>query len=219
VTEALDFIATKLEAAVGSGKPLNLAIQGVLGEIAKESLGVVFGGNGYSAEWHAEAEKRGLPNLRTTVEALPVMEKPETIQAFEKYDILTPRELHSRYEIYLEQYVKSVSVEAKLVVQMAKTQILPAAMRYQKELAGSGAYASKISEQIAGLISEIDKQLGSLEGALAHTASGVLDECKHLKDKALPPMVAIRTAADALESIVADDAWPLPTYQEMLFIR
>jgi len=219
VTEALDFIATKLEAAVGSGKPLNLAIQTVLGEIAKESLGVVFGGNGYSAEWHAEAEKRGLPNLRTTVESLPVMEKPETIQAFEKYDILTPRELHSRYEIYLEQYVKSVNVEAKLVVQMAKTQILPAALRYQKELVGGVAYATKLSEQISGLIGDIDKQLGSLEGALAHSGSGLLDECKHLKDKVLPPMLAIRVAADALESIVADDAWPLPTYQEMLFIR
>jgi glutamine synthetase len=219
VTEALDFIATKLEAAVGSGKPLNLAIQSVLGEIAKESLGVVFGGNGYSAEWHAEAEKRGLPNLRTTVEALPVLEKPETIQAFEKYDILTPRELHSRYEIYLEQYVKSVNVEGKLVVQMAKTQILPAALRYQKELAGTGAYGTKISDQIAGLVSEIDKQLGSLESALAHSGSGLLEECKHLRDKVLPPMLAVRSAADALEGIVADDAWPLPTYQEMLFIR
>src|SRR4029079_15925714 len=116
ITESLDYIASKLEQAVASGKTLNASIQTLLTDIAKESLAVVFNGNGYSAEWHAEAEKRGLPYLRTTIDALPVLEKPEVIQAFEKYGILSPRELHSRYEIYLEQYVKTVLVEARLTV-------------------------------------------------------------------------------------------------------
>jgi glutamine synthetase len=219
ITESIDFLATKLEAAVASGKTLNSAIQTLLSDVAKESLAVVFGGNGYSAEWHAEAEKRGLPNYKTSVEALPVLEKPEVIALFEKYQILSPRELHSRYEVALEQYIKTVLVEAKLVVKMAKTQILPAALRYQKELAGTLPAGGKLGEQISGLVAEMDKGLGTLESALAHESSSPLDECKHLKDKVLPVMLSIRAAADSLEGLIADDEWPLPTYQEMLFIR
>jgi glutamine synthetase len=219
VTESIDFLATKLEAAVASGKTLNHAITTLLQEVAKESLAVVFNGNGYSAEWHAEAEKRGLPNYRTSVDALPVLEKPEVVQLFEKYQILSPRELHSRYEIYLEHYVKTVLVEARLVAKMAKTQILPAALRYQKELTGTLPAGGKLSEQISGLVADLDKGVATLESALGHESSGLLDECKHLKDKVLPAMSTVRTAADALEGVVADDQWPLPTYQEMLFIR
>ena len=219
VAESIDFLATKLETAVASGKTLNHAIQTLLTEVMKDSLAVVFGGNGYSAEWHAEAEKRGLPNYKTSVDALPVFEKADVVQLFEKYQVLSPRELHSRYEIYLEQYVKTVLVEARLVVKMSKTQILPAALRYQKELTGTLPAGGKLGEQIAGLVGDIDKGLGTLESALAHEASGLLDECRHLKDKVLPVMLTIRSAVDALEGIVADDQWPLPTYQEMLFVR
>ena len=219
ITESIDYIASKLEASVASGKTLNASIQTLLTEIAKESLAVVFNGNGYSAEWHAEAEKRGLPNLKTSLEALPVYEKPEVIQAFEKYGVLSPRELHSRYEVYVEQYVKTLLVEAKLTVKMAKTQILPAALRYQKELVGTLPAGGKLSEQIAALVGDLDKGLGSLEGALAHESGSAFDEAKHLRDKALPAMLAIRAASDSLEGLVADDQWPLPTYQEMLFIR
>ncbi|HEV8550043.1 MAG TPA: glutamine synthetase III, partial [Polyangiaceae bacterium] len=219
VTESLDFLASKLEQSVASGKTLNASIQTLLTEVAKESLAVVFNGNGYSSEWHAEAEKRGLPNLKTSIEALPVLEKPEVIQAFEKYGVLSPRELHSRYEIYVEQYVKTVLVEAKLVVKMAKTQILPAALRYQKELTGTLPAGGKVGEQISGLVAELDKGLGTLEAALGHESSSVYDEAKHLRDKVLPAMLTVRAAADGLEGVVADDEWPLPTYQEMLFIR
>jgi len=219
VTEALDFLATKLEASVASGKTLNASIQTLLTEVAKESLGVVFSGNGYTPEWHAEAEKRGLPNYKTSVDALPVLEKPEVIALFEKYQILSPRELHARYEVCLEQYVKTVLVEARLVVKMVKGQILPAALRYQKELAGTLPAGGKLSEQLTGLVATLDKGLGTLESALAHESSAVYDECKHLKDKVLPTMASIRESADALEGLVADDMWPLPTYQEMLFIR
>ncbi|HWP05629.1 MAG TPA: hypothetical protein VNN72_07800, partial [Polyangiaceae bacterium] len=219
ITESLDFIATKLEQSVASGKTLNASIQALLTEIAKESLAVCFNGNGYSAEWHAEAEKRGLPNLKTSIEALPVLEKPEVIQAFEKYGILSPRELHSRYEIYVEQYVKTVLVEAKLTSKMAKTQILPAALRYAKELAGTLPAGGKLSEQISGLVADLDKGITALDGALAHESSSLFDEAKHLRDKALSAMTTVRTAADALEGLIADDQWPLPTYQEMLFIR
>src|SRR5690606_36499543 len=104
IAASLDFITTKLETAVGSRNTLNAAIQQTLQEIAAEHSSVIFNGNGYSDEWHAEAERRGLPNYKTTPDALSVLDRPETQQLFDKYDVLSPRELHSRYEIYVEQY-------------------------------------------------------------------------------------------------------------------
>jgi glutamine synthetase len=182
----------------------------------------VFNGNGYSEEWHKEAEKRGLPNFKTTVDALPSLNAPETVKLFDKYGVLTPRELRSRYEIYVEQYVKTVLVEAKLVVKIGKTIILPAAIRYSAELATASsvsAPAKKLLGEVTGLSEKLDSSLTSLEKALAHESSGVEAEAKHLKDEVLPLMLSVRGAADALEGVVADDLWPLPTYQEMLYIR
>ncbi len=228
VAESLDYLASKIESAIGSGQTLNAAIQTQLSEVMKQYGGVIFNGNGYTPEWHAEAEKRGLPNLKTTVDALPVLESPEVVQLFEKYEVLSPRELHSRYEIYLEQYIKSVLVEAKLVTKMAKTHILPAAVRYQTELAQGAAAAkaagistgTKLLEQVSAGLADLDKGIASLEQALGHEGSGgLLEEAKYLRDKVLPAMAAVRSTADSLEGIVADDQWPLPTYQEMLFIR
>ncbi len=225
VAESLDFIATKLEAAVSAGKTLNSAVQTVLAEITAQHDGVVFSGNGYTPEWHAEAEKRGLPNFKTTVDSLPVLQQPEVVQLFEKYGVLSPRELGSRYEIYFEQYVKSVLVEARLVGKMGKTMILPAALRYQTELA-QGAQAvkavglsptTKPLEQVNSLIGELEKSLATLEATMAHQAKSVVEEAKHLQQKVLPAMLAVRAPADALENVVAHDLWPLPTYQQMLF--
>jgi glutamine synthetase len=227
IAESLDFLATKLEAAVASGTKLNSAIQTLLCEVVKEHGGVVYNGNGYTAEWHAEAEKRGLPNYRNTVAALPVLEKKESIELFDKYEVLTPRELHSRYEIMLEQYNKSVLVEARLAVTMARTQILPAALRYQAELAqGIGAakaaglsVSTATAEQVTKLAGEVEAQTKALESALAHESGDALEEAKHLEGKVLSVLSSLRSAVDGLEVLVADDLWPLPTYQEMLFMR
>jgi glutamine synthetase len=222
IAESLDYIAGKLEASIGSGKTLNASIQTLLTELANESAPVVFNGNGYSEEWHREAEKRGLPNLKTTVDALPQLNTPEVIKLFDKYNVLTPRELKSRYEIYLETYVKTVLVEAKLVVKMGKTMILPAAIKYQAELNAASAVsgpAKRLLGEVSGHADKLDSSLASLEKALAHEASGVEAEAKHLKDDVLPLMLSVRSAADALESLISDDLWPLPTYQEMLFMR
>jgi glutamine synthetase len=222
IAEALDYVAGKLEASIGSGKTLNASIQAVLTELANEHAPIVFNGNGYSEEWHQEAEKRGLPNYKTTVDALPVLNSPEVVKLFDKYNVLTPRELKSRYEIYTETYVKTVLVEAKLVVKMGKTIILPAAIRYQAELgaaSGSSAAAKKLLGEVSGFTDKLDAGLASLEKSLSHESSSVEAEAKHLKDEVLPLMLTVRGAADSLESIIADDLWPLPTYQEMLFIR
>jgi len=227
VAESIDFIATKLEAAVASGKSLNGAIQGLLTEIANEHGAIVFNGNGYSEEWHAEAAKRGLPNYKTTLDALPVLESPEAIKLFDKYNVFSPRELKSRYEVYLEQYVKTILVEAKLVVQLGKTSILPATLKYLKELTDGIASAkavglspsSALASEVSKGANELETKLASLESTLGHGADSVAAEAKHLRDEVLPSMLAVRAVADKLESIVSDELWPLPTYQEILFMR
>ena len=120
IAESCDYIATKLETATAGGKKLNAAIQEVLGEIITQHGAVIFDGNGYSAEWHAEAEKRGLPNYKTAVDALPVLEHKDVVALFDKYKVLSPREVHSRYEIQLEIYNKTVNVEANLTTKIAE---------------------------------------------------------------------------------------------------
>jgi glutamine synthetase len=228
IAESCDFVATKLEAAVGSGKKLNTAIQDILAEIVREHGAVIFDGNGYSAEWHAEAEKRGLPNYKTAVDALPVLQRPEVIALFEKYKVLAPRELHGRYETYLEQYCKTVNVEAKLTAKIARTSILPAALRYQRDLAETASAVkaagmagdTTMLKQVTDLVAKLQAGLSGLDTATSqHGGEGALAEAKHYCSSVLPAMLKVREAADLLEGVVEDDLWPLPTYQEILFIK
>jgi len=228
IAESLDYVAGKLEAGVGAGKKLNAVIQEVLGEIVTKHGAVTFDGNGYSAEWHAEAEKRGLPNFKTAVDALPVLNQQDVITLFDKYKVLSPRELHGRYETYLEQYSKAVNVESKLTTKLAKTAILPAAIHYQRKLAES-AVAVKAAglapdtttlKQVSDLTAKLQTAISGLDAAAAHHgADGALAEAKHFCNEVLPAMAKVREAADALEAIVEDELWPLPTFQEMLFIK
>ncbi len=228
MSESLDYIATKLEAATG-GDPakLNAAVQSVIQEIIKEHDAVVFNGDGYSEEWHAEAEKRGLPNLKTTPDALPVLTSPEVVKLFTTYGVFSEAELASRKEIYLEQYVKTIQTEAALVVRMAKTIIFPAAMRYQGELAATCANLKAIGhdfkmttlECVTAKLRDLQAKVAEFEKLLEHSASDTLAEAKFMCCTVLPAMLEIRAVADALEAVVADDLWPLPSYQEMLFIR
>ncbi|HML54862.1 MAG TPA: glutamine synthetase III [Solidesulfovibrio magneticus] len=228
MAESLDYIATKLEAATG-GDPakLNAAVQNVIQEIIKEHDAVVFNGDGYSEEWHAEAAKRGLPNLKTTPDALPVISSPEVVKLFTTYGIFSEAELKSREEIYLEQYVKTIQTEANLVVRMAKTIIFPAAMRYQSELAAACAnlkaighdYKMDTLECVTAKLRDLQTKTAELEKIMEHSADGALAEAKHMCCTVLPAMNEVRAVADALEAVVADDLWSLPSYQEMLFIR
>ena len=226
VAESVDLMATELEKA--GPKKLNETIQKLLKDIMDEHGSVIYNGNGYTEEWHAEAEKRGLPNLRTTIDALPAYTSPSTIAAFEKYGILTARELASRKEIAYEHYVKSVNVEANTVIEMAKTIIYPAAMRYQGELAETAAKLkaaglepdTTVLHQVSELAKALLTGVSKVEAALYHGSNGSAEaHAIHFKDAVLPAMLEVRAAADALEGIVADDLWPLPTYQEMLFIK
>jgi glutamine synthetase len=228
MSESLDYIATELENATkGDSKKLNAAVQTVLQKIVKDHGAIVFNGDGYSDDWHKEAAKRGLPNLKTTPEALPVLTTKPVIDLFTKYGVLSEAELRSREEIYLEMYAKTVKTEAALMVRMGSTIIFPAAMRYQSELAGACANLKAIGQDfkmsalgdLTSKLRSLQASVAKLEKLLAVEVKGAHAEAKHLCDKVLPAMNEVRSFADALESVVADDLWSLPSYQEMLFIR
>jgi glutamine synthetase len=188
---------------------------------------VIFNGDGYSQEWQDEAARRGLPNLRTAPDALPQLTAPEVVEVFEKFGVLSQRELESRLDIYLEQYVKTINTEVQLTIKMGRTSILPVAIRYQAELASiaanlkSAGVASDIRalETIGGIVSGLQDTLAALETAMAHHSDGLLDEAKYFCSTVLPAMLEVRKNADELEGIIPDEMWPLPTYQEMLFIK
>jgi glutamine synthetase len=230
VAESIDFICTEIEKLTGGDQgKFNSAVQSVLQSIAQKHKAVIFNGDGYSEAWHQEAEKRGLPNLRNTVDALPVLLKPEVSELFDKYSVLSPREVHSRFDIYVERYCKDVNTESLTALTIAKTMIMPAAYRYQGELAATAANLKALQgttphlgtlETLTGLVSQLEAAIAKLEGAIEHKASGdLLSHAKHFRDEVLPAMADVRQVADKLETIVADDLWPLPTYREMLFIK
>src|SRR5262249_52848429 len=135
VAESLDFIASKLEGAVGSNQNLNKAIQDLLPGIIKESKKVLFMGDNYTSDWHSEAEKRGLPNIKNSVDALPVITRKDSVELFKKFGVYSERELQSRFTILCENYIKTINVEGRLTSLMGRTMILPAAIRYQGEVA------------------------------------------------------------------------------------
>ena len=188
---------------------------------------MVFNGDGYTDEWQIEAAARGLPNLRTTLDALPELITEEAMELFSHYGVFSHREMHSRYEIALEQYVLSVGVEARLTLEMANTVILPAALRYQTELATNLASLQAVGAEVDTVdprrgVGRASRPCGSASPRcapeLAHEASTADGGGRARRDELLPAMSAVRAAADELETLVADDLWPLATYQEMLFI-
>jgi len=215
VTESLDYIATKLEAT----DDLNAGIQMLLKEIIDEHGHIIFNGNGYSEEWHQEAAERGLPNLKTTPDALPAITYPEVVEVFEKYGVLSEQELHSRQEIYAEQYCAALNVEANLTKEIGRTVIFPVALAYAKQLADSAAVLGGLG---SSMVTKVTAELVALESALdslevAHGTAG--SEPRVWLETVIPPMAKARAAVDALEALVPDQDWPLPTYQEMLFIK
>ncbi len=229
VAESLDYIATEIEKATGGDTAkLPQAVEKLLQQIVSEHKAVIFNGNGYAQEWHDEAKKRGLPNLKATPDALAVLASPTNIALFEKYGVLTERELRSRYEIYMERYCKDINTEAQSAIQIAKTMILPAAYRYQGELVGTAHKLKDLGKTVhIGTLDTLTTLVGELEGAIIalekaaghHGGGDIQAEVAHFHGTVIPAMVALREVADQLESILPDDLWPLPTYREMLFIK
>jgi glutamine synthetase len=228
LADSLNWIGDKLEAELGKGTELNTAIQTILKEVMDEHGAVIFNGNGYSEEWHKLAAERGLANLRTSADALPVLKEAYIEELFSKLGVLSPVELASRYETYAEQYVLSIEVEAKLVIDIAKTSIYPAALRYLSDLANTTLGLKEIGidleieniEKVASLAKSMMEKVSKLTLALGnHDFVSVEEHMQYLVNVIRPLMDEVRGFADALEGEVADDLWPLPTYQEMLFIK
>ncbi|MBN8661853.1 MAG: glutamine synthetase III [Candidatus Obscuribacter phosphatis] len=238
VAESLDYVASEIEKLVKSGTDLGVAVEKVVRETLSENKRILFNGDNYSREWHEEAERRGLPNLKTTPEALPCLVDKETLALFKKYEVLENEELVSRYHINLEAYCKTVNIESLLTANMARTMILPAALDYQQKVAQTIATTraavngvnlstqehllKELCEKICSLQSAIDK-LESMVKEAHHEESGDheaenLNRARFFEQKVIPAMNAVRAFADELELIVDDSLWPLPKFREMLYV-
>jgi glutamine synthetase len=227
---ALDDIATELEAALGRGVALPKAVQSVLGKLYKEHLPIVFNGNNYTEEWQEEAARRGLPNLKDTVAAVTRYSDPEVMEVFLRHGVLSEREQLARQEILLDNYIKAVHVETKLIQVMGRSVILPVAMRWARkaaEIAESAktltgetdvpelVYYKEIRAHIVGLLralQALDAKHAELDGM-----EGVHHKAEAARDMLLPLMAECRSHVDALEGCVDDGMWPLPKYNELLW--
>ncbi|MEE3849221.1 glutamine synthetase III [Gordonia sp. LSe1-13] len=227
LAESLDYVASFLEKEISAGTEFNAAVQKLLEDIIVEHGKVVFNGNGYSDEWQEEAASRGLLNLRTTVDAMAQLEEPAIKSVMSDYGILSNRELEARREVVLEQYALALLVEAKETLEIAKTMILPAANRYQGELAATAASLKAAGvETDHPLMHTVTKNIKDLYSAMLTLEEAIDDfhgdtveaEAECALKALIPAMNDVRVVADKLESMVADDLWPLPTYHEMLTI-
>jgi glutamine synthetase len=230
VAESVEEMSDKLETLLSDGTSLHDAVGAVVKEVITTAKPVIFGGDNYSEDWHKEAERRGLLNLKTTVAALNRLLDDKNIRLFEKYGVLSETELRSREEVWVEQYFMRINIEAETTEAIARTMIMPAASRYLQELVATmrdgkevgvstkgvrevathlAAYIDELQEALTNLIKQ-NKELG---GDTAHT------KVIHMQDNVIPAMNAVRHAADRLERIVDHAQWELPTYRDMLFVK
>ncbi|MGN0136936.1 glutamine synthetase III [Anaerotignum sp.] len=227
VAEELSQFADELEQA----EDFHGALSALIRRVIKEHKRIIFNGNNYSDEWVEEAERRGLLNLKTTVDALPHYLAEKNVVLFEKHKILTKEELHSRYEILLENYIKTVNIEALTMLEMAKKDILPAVMGYVRELAETitakkSAIASMdcraeeaLALKLSSLCGDFAEKISGLEEAVATAGAceDLLKEAKLYRDEVLPAMEALRDIGDAMETETDKKRWPFPSYGELLF--
>jgi glutamine synthetase len=213
--EAIDDLADKLEAKGGD------VAEGVT-EVVKDAYTankqIIFDGDNYDEAWHTEAEKRGLKNLRNTPDALPEILADSSVELFSNYHVLSKRELESRYEVWLEQYIIEANIEAETADSIARTMILPAALRYLA--LGDESGISAVTEETTPLVDDLVAAIRKLDEANQYP-EGIegMDLAVYARDEQVAAMGGVREAADKLEKVVADDLWPLPKYSEMLFIR
>jgi len=234
VAESLDYVAGLLEKAVGKDRPVEpakllTAVKSVLPRIIKEHKRVIFNGDGYTKEWHAEAEKRGLANFRDTVEAMPALRSKKCAALFMKYKVFTKAEIDSRANIFIEKFIKEVTIEAETMVTMARTRILPAAMQHQTMIAeavaatqSAGVDAEDLREELEGfaeVVTRLRRAIDVVDAAAHEHGADMLDHAEQIKAKLRPAMADLREAADELETRVSSELWPIPTYHEMLFIK
>jgi glutamine synthetase len=239
VAESMDFVATAIAAEIKGGLSVNEAAEKVVRQTLVENERILFNGDNYSKAWHDEAARRGLPNLKNTVDALPVLNEKEVKELFKKYEVLQEDELFSRYNVQLESYCKTVNIESLLTANIARTIILPAALEYQLKLAQTIATTKAavsglnlgeqenllkhVCDKVSFLQVEIDKlEALILEGKKDdngdHGEGDLLRKAKFYQERIIPAMDSVREGADKLETIVDDALWPLPKFREMLYI-
>jgi len=230
VAEAIDEMATKLEAQVEDGAELRDALRGLLAEEVHDFKRIIFNGDNYSEEWVEEAERRGLLNHRSTIDALPALVEEKNVELFERYGVLTRRELESRHEIAVEQYFHTINIEGETAADMARTMILPAANRYLSELLQCAERGADVGVKTAGVVSTaeavselVDELVEALDVLVAQNAELGGDEvhskAEHMRANIIPAMTEVRGVVDRLEKVIPDDLWPVPTYRDMLFVK
>jgi glutamine synthetase len=225
VAEALDEIATRLEKAKDKDKEAAAIVR----EAVQKHGRVIFNGNGYSEDWVKEAKKRGLPNIKNMVDALAAMANESAAKLFSKYKVLSETELHSRYEVYLEQYAKNINIEAQASIDMVRKQYIPAVIKFTGELARAVESLKSISAPVSvqkELLTKVSVLLDSANGkvadleAVTKKAQGIHEakqKATSYRDKVVPAMNDLRKDIDALEGLLPKESWPVPTYADMLF--
>jgi glutamine synthetase len=223
--EALDEIATRLEKA----RDKNAEAAAIIKDTWNKHSRIIFNGNNYSVEWGAEAEKRGLPNVANTVDALKALVTEKASKLFEKYDVLSRKELHSRYDIYVETYAKQINIEARVAIDMVRRQFIPAALEYAtfladsiddlKSVKGPAAVPEDMLKKLGAVLNSAYKNLGKLEAAVekAQAVSNTVKQAESYRDKVFTALQTLRGDIDSLEMLVPADTWPVPTYADLLF--
>jgi len=229
MADSLEGIANELEAATAKGEDLNKAVGKLLTKIIKEHKRIIFNGNNYSAEWEKEAGKRKLLNHKNTIDALPELMKKDAIKLLEHFKILNEREVHARYEVFLENYNKTLNVEGQLMVLIANRYILPAALEYQRNIGqsvaavkaggASSVQGKRLLSQYTKLVDKFKTQSDALAAALDHSNGSAEKHAKYMRDKVVPAMNKLRETGDEIEVLTPHEIWPLPTYREMLFVK
>ncbi|HEX7120576.1 MAG TPA: hypothetical protein VF212_17420, partial [Longimicrobiales bacterium] len=230
VAESVDELATELEAELKAGADLEGAMRALLSREIPRIKRIIFNGDGYSAEWHEEAARRGLLNISNSLDAIARLTDEKNVALFERYGVLTRRELESRQEILVDQYFKTVNIEGETTADIARTMVLPAAVRYLNDLLAVLGRAGEVgiepsgvrrtAEEVNAMIDELRDVLDALVHQNAELGGDdVHSKAHHMRDHIVPAMAAVRAVVDRLEKVVPDDLWPLPRYREMLFVK
>jgi glutamine synthetase len=230
VAESIDELATRLEGELKKGTSFDEALRALLASEIHEFKHVIFNGDNYAAEWVDEAAKRGLLNRKNTLDALPALVDEANAALFDRYGVMSKREIESRHEICVEQYVKTINIEGETAANVAATMILPAAGRYLNDLLTTAQRADGVGVKTEGILATarkvtalVDELADKLDSLIAQNAKSGGDnvhaKAEHMRDHIIPAMDAVRSVVDRLEKIIPDDLWPIPTYRDMLFVK
>ncbi|WP_034384336.1 glutamine synthetase III [Deinococcus sp. YIM 77859] len=223
VADAIEALSAQLRAKLEEGQDIDSAAVQVVKETYARHRRIVFNGDGYAQAWHEEAERRGLLNLRTSLDAIERLSDPKNVTLFSRYGVLSEREVQARQEVLYDQYFKTVNIEGETTEYIAQTMILPAAANYLRELCAvktparaltaTASEVAAVTDDLYDALQHLREQNAALGGEEIH------EKAHHMRDHVIPAMQAVRGAADRLERLVSETLWPLPTYRQMLFVK